>query len=336
MDDLPKDTKVVVIGRNEGERLLRCLSSLKGLVGGVYVDSGSTDGSQSLARAAGLHVIDLDVTDGFTAAKARNAGLFWLALNEPQTRFVQMIDGDCQLVKSWLAAARKELEKDASLAAVFGRRRELQDQRNIFHLATDREWDVPEGEVESCGGDALFRLEALKAVGGYNGSLIAGEEPELCLRLRMAHWRIRSIRQEMTVHDVDINSPRQWWLRAKRAGYAITHLLLMYRQQANASWKRYVVSTYLWSVLTVGSLVSLISAGLLGSYTLLLVGAGGALICGLQVLRTGLRHRSFFRSYTQALRWSALMFGTKLAQASGSLSRLSQNPSKKAGLIEYK
>jgi len=45
----------VVIGRNEGERLVACLASLGGEIRrAVYVDSGSTDGSVAAARAAGV------------------------------------------------------------------------------------------------------------------------------------------------------------------------------------------------------------------------------------------------------------------------------------------
>ena len=42
----------VVIGRNEGQRLVRCLESLLGRVAHiVYVDSGSTDGSVAMAES---------------------------------------------------------------------------------------------------------------------------------------------------------------------------------------------------------------------------------------------------------------------------------------------
>ena len=42
----PRDLGAVVIGRNEGARLERCLDSLQGTVACiVYADSGSEDGS---------------------------------------------------------------------------------------------------------------------------------------------------------------------------------------------------------------------------------------------------------------------------------------------------
>ena len=48
---------VVVIGRNEGERLVRCLQSLsQSRAPLVYVDSSSTDGSCEQAQRLGAHL----------------------------------------------------------------------------------------------------------------------------------------------------------------------------------------------------------------------------------------------------------------------------------------
>jgi glycosyltransferase involved in cell wall biosynthesis len=70
------DIAAIAIGRNEGERLVRCFASLQGRVGLiVYVDSGSTDGSVAAAQDSGAEVVALDLSVPFTAARARNAGL---------------------------------------------------------------------------------------------------------------------------------------------------------------------------------------------------------------------------------------------------------------------
>jgi hypothetical protein len=46
-----RDIGIVVIGRNEGDRLTRCLQSLQmENLPVIYVDSGSTDGSQEIWR----------------------------------------------------------------------------------------------------------------------------------------------------------------------------------------------------------------------------------------------------------------------------------------------
>jgi glycosyltransferase involved in cell wall biosynthesis len=48
------ETGIVIIGRNEGERLIGCLTSVKSYTDRiVYVDSGSTDGSATAAERLG-------------------------------------------------------------------------------------------------------------------------------------------------------------------------------------------------------------------------------------------------------------------------------------------
>src|SRR5690349_18516545 len=96
---------VVAIGRNEGERLRLCLESLirsATVRGDVYVDSGSTDGSVALAQSLGVDVVHLDLTEKFTAARARNAGWRRLVQLYPDIRYVQFVDGDCEVVEGWL------------------------------------------------------------------------------------------------------------------------------------------------------------------------------------------------------------------------------------------
>ena len=51
---------LVVIGRNEGDRLKTCLSSLPAEARVVYVDSGSTDGSPEWANERGIECVKLD------------------------------------------------------------------------------------------------------------------------------------------------------------------------------------------------------------------------------------------------------------------------------------
>src|SRR5262245_28643656 len=94
---------IVVIGRNEGERLIRCLQSAKSHTDDiVYVDSGSTDGSTRTAENLGILVVKLDLAQPFTAARARNEGFAALKALRPDIRFVQFVDGDCELVDDWL------------------------------------------------------------------------------------------------------------------------------------------------------------------------------------------------------------------------------------------
>lgn len=218
----PPSISAVVIGRNEGARLIACLDSLAaGDIGRVvYVDSGSDDGSQEAARARGAQVVLLDTSRPFTAARARNAGFEAVMRQDPAPAYVQFIDGDCLLDSGWIATARAFLEAHPDVAVVCGRRRERFPEASVYNRLIDREWDTPVGEARACGGDALMRSNALAAAGGYNPLLIAGEEPELCVRLRQAGWRVWRLDAEMTLHDAALTRLSQWWRRARRAGHA--------------------------------------------------------------------------------------------------------------------
>ena len=210
----------VAIGRNEGDRLVRCLKSLAGQVDRlIYVDSGSTDGSIAAARDIGAEVVTLDTATRFTAARARNAGFDRLRTGTLPD-FVQFIDGDCEIQEGWLSKAAAFLRDHDDVAVVCGRRRERFPMASRYNRMIDEEWDTPVGEARACGGDALMRSEAFDAVGGCNPDLIAGEEPELCVRLRNAGWRVWRLDAEMTAHDAALTRFGQWWTRARRAGHA--------------------------------------------------------------------------------------------------------------------
>lgn len=212
---------VVIIGRNEGERLHRCIGSVMPMASlVVYVDSGSTDGSVHWAREAGVKVVELDMRMAFTAARARNAGLRSLLAASPGLEFVFFVDGDCEVVADWPGQALAFLSTHADVAAVCGRRRERHPERSIYNRLCDMEWDTPAGRSRSCGGDVMIRSKALAEVGGYRDDLIAGEEPELCVRLRAAGWLIWRLDAEMTLHDAAIARFSQWWRRAQRSGHA--------------------------------------------------------------------------------------------------------------------
>ena len=238
----------VVIGRNEGARLGACLDSvLSQRVAAVYVDSGSSDGSVALARMRGLPVVELDPARPFTAARARNAGADWLQAHLPALGFVHFIDGDCELVDGWLAVALAAMHADERLGAACGRRRERNPDVSPYNRLCDKEWNTPVGIADTCGGDALFRLPALLDAGGFSTELIAGEEPDLCHRVRQAGWHIRRIDHEMTVHDAAMTRFTQWWQRNRRSGYA-THEALTRRGMRSPRMWRDVASNVVWAL----------------------------------------------------------------------------------------
>lgn len=281
---------IVIIGRNEGERLKRCLASLPVDALRVYVDSGSTDGSQDHARGLGVTVIDLDPTIGFTAARARNAGLVIVRQSGSVPEFVQMIDGDCELDSQWMGKAIAALRAEPDLAAVFGRRRERFPQASLYNQQCDDEWNVPIGYVASCGGDAMFRVTALSAVGDYNPDLIAGEEPDLCLRLSREEWKIKRIDAEMTLHDAALTRFSQWWRRARRSGHAYAEHVWRHGAASIPSWRRQVSSILIWGLAIPLVALVLLGAKLFG-YPAGLAGLAVLAIYPVQLVRIAL-HRA--------------------------------------------
>lgn len=252
---------IVVIGRNEGQRLHRCLLSVIGKVKRiVYLDSGSIDGSVELASSLGIGIVELDSSSPFTAARARNTGCEHLLQIEPQLQFIQFVDGDCEVVVEWLALAQKELEARPDVAVVCGRRRERFPDRSIYNRLCDMEWDTPIGETQACGGDAMMRVAAFQQVNGFNPSLIAGEEPELCLRLRQKNWKILRLDAEMTLHDAQIIHFSQWWKRAVRSGHAYAEGAWLHGQESERHWVRESRSIWFWGLLLPIIAISTISS----------------------------------------------------------------------------
>uniref|UniRef100_Q07SM9 Glycosyl transferase, family 2 n=1 Tax=Rhodopseudomonas palustris (strain BisA53) TaxID=316055 RepID=Q07SM9_RHOP5 len=242
----PGRVAVVAIGRNEGQRLERCLASLPIDCTCVYVDSASTDGSVELARQRGAEIVELDMSVPFSAARARNAGFDHLRKSEQPFDYVQFVDGDCELASDWLHTGAASLDANPTVAVVFGRRRERFPERSVFNWMCDREWDGSPGEVRECGGDALIRVNAFEAVRGYDDSIIAGEEPELCLRLRRASWRVWRLGSEMTLHDAAILRFGQWWRRTVRSGYGYAQCAYLHHSKEGRLYVRETIRAFIW------------------------------------------------------------------------------------------
>jgi GT2 family glycosyltransferase len=247
----------VVIGRNEGERLRRCLESLPPSCPVVYVDSGSTDGSPALAAGLRASVVSLDPALQFTAARGRNEGLERLRADDPQLAYAQLIDGDCELDSGWVGAAVAALDADPKLAVVFGRRRERFPEASPYNQLCDMEWDGAPGEVTESGGDALVRISALAGVGNFRASMIAGEEPELCFRLRAEGWKIRRLAEHMTLHDAAIHRFGQWWKRQKRAGYAYALCWALHGRSEERFRQRELRSIVFWGAVVPSAVLAL-------------------------------------------------------------------------------
>jgi GT2 family glycosyltransferase len=282
---------VIIIGRNEGPRLLTCLESIRmgterSVVDIVYVDSNSTDDSVELANRH-AHVITLDPKLPFTAARARNAGAETLLARHPEITYLQFLDGDTELDPTWLKHAATYLDHHPAIAVVCGRRRERAPEATVYNRLADMEWDTPIGPATEFGGDALLRAAAFQQLGGYSPHFIAGEEPEFAARLRLAGHQIVRLNHEMTKHDLAMTSIVQWWRRNVRSGHALAQLahthgsapLYLYRKQ----WR----STLFW---TLGVPLLIFLLALFSAWALLLLPLAYATLAA-RILRYRLRRR---------------------------------------------
>ncbi len=248
-DKLPR-IGVVAIGRNEGDRLRRCLESVVEEASRVvYVDSGSTDDSVAMARGKGVMVVELDRSTPFTAARARNAGFEQLRFDDGDAQFVQFVDGDCEVRVGWLKTAIEALQGNAKVAAVCGRRRERHPEASVYNHLCDMEWDTPVGNAREFGGDVMMRAEVFRQLGGYNPSVIAAEDTELGVRMRQAGWLIERLDAEMTWHDAAITRFGQWWTRNVRAGHGYAQGAAMHGGSPTHHWVREARSIWVWGLI---------------------------------------------------------------------------------------
>jgi GT2 family glycosyltransferase len=319
---------VVIIGRNEGARLVRCLASLTSqLTQLVYVDSGSTDDSVNAAQSVGADVIALDMTVPFTAARARNEGFERMKKRYPKTQYVQFVDGDCEVAPDWLQNAVNFLEANSGVAAVCGRRRERFPERSIYNMLCDLEWNTPIGEAKACGGDVLMRVDTFESVHGFRPDLIAGEEPELCVRLRAAGWKIWRLDHEMTLHDAAITRFGQWWKRTRRCGYAFAEGAHLHGRPPERHRVNESRSVWIWGLMI--PLIAIISVLIFGTFGIVVL-----LIYPLQFVRLAMRGKQSFKNNC----WRALFlvlgkFPEVIGQLNFFYNRLY---GKTAHLIEYK
>jgi GT2 family glycosyltransferase len=217
----------VVIGRNEGELLRLGLGSVGAAqLPAVYVDSGSTDGSPRLARELGVATVELDPTRPFSAARGRNEGVDEVLRRWPETRYILFLDGDCTLEPGFVPIALGVFAKDTRCAVVTGHLSERHPEASVYNRLCAIEWRSPPGRIENMsglGGIMMARVSAFRDVNGFDEQAIAGEEPDLGVRLGLAGYSIIKIDQSMATHDAQIMRFGQWWTRAVRGGHALAH-----------------------------------------------------------------------------------------------------------------
>ncbi len=322
---------IIIIGRNEGERLVRCIkSALRDTDIVVYVDSGSTDNSIESAEQLGAMIVNLDLSRPFTAARARNAGFESLKRAHPTLSYIQFIDGDCELREGWIQRGLDFLNSNPQYAAVTGRLRERFPNASIYNQLCDIEWDTPVGESTACGGIALIRTHAFEQANGFREDLIAGEEPEMCFRMRQNGWKLYRLDTEMGWHDAAMTRFAQWWRRSKRAGFAYAQGSYLHGNSSEKYWVKETRSILFWG--GVVPAVILISGFTLSPWLFL-----GGLVYIAQILKIGLLHPVDRNSRKNSFLYSFFVVLGKFPQITGIIRFASLKLlSKQSTLIEYK
>lgn len=277
---------IVAIGRNEGTHLRDCLASCTSQTTHVvYVDSGSSDGSLEIAERIGVTAIALDPSQPFSAARARNEGFAHLRAMSPDIEFAQFIDGDCALAEGWCQASVAIMDAHPEAAIVCGRLREKHPEASVYNRLCDLEWHQQPGETDRVGGIFMVRAQIFADVEGFNTSVVAGEEPEMCLRIRRIGCKILRIGEDMAWHDAAMMEFGQWHRRMVRSGHAYAQGAALHGLGPEKFCLRECASIWLWALALPLLLTSL---AILASKWFAL----GFLAYALQTLRTarGSRH----------------------------------------------
>jgi GT2 family glycosyltransferase len=322
---------IVIIGRNEGERLKRCFSSLPaGSAHIVYVDSDSYDGSVKYAQSQDIEVVQLGPSTLFSAGRARNRGVDKLLAVPNTIQYIQFIDGDCQIYPQWLETAYRFLENNHEYAIVAGQRKELFPEHSLYNLLCDIEWNTPVGDTEACGGDFMIRKNAFLEVGGFDSKVIAGEEPEICFRLLRKGWKIYRYDSYMTGHDAAMTKLSQWWNRSKRSGHAYAQGFFLHGLESEKFCAKAICRIIFWGFLLPLTVTML--GYMIDRHFLLLF-----LLYPLQALKVAVQSTRRAARWHHALLYSVFVVLAKFPQFIGVLLFFFRRFSKRRfAIIEYK
>jgi len=323
----------VIIGRNEGERLKAGLGAIQKLCPQspvVYVDSGSTDDSVVYVKSVKVDVVVLDMSIPFTAARARNAGFAHLLDENPSLRYVQFMDGDCELLPGWVMAATETLEDHDKNAIVSGRRVEKFPEASIYNTLMDIEWNTPIGETLAVLGDMCVKVSVFKEVDGFNEQIIAAEDDDICLRVRHAGYSVFRLGANMSQHDANIMQLSQWYRRSKRGGHGYANIYHIHGSGPEKYFRRELLSIALWG----GSVpLAFIFFLLINPTIALLIFT----IYSLFITKTVFRRLKMGDSVNVAFAYGLLIFTGKLPELIGAFQYWkNQLLCRKHQLIEYK
>ncbi len=324
---------IVVIGRNEGDRLRTSLASVNQFGYPVaYVDSGSTDDSVNVAKNYATLVHELDRSSPFSAARARNEGFDVITSTYPGLKYVQFVDGDCVVAPGWFEAGVNALSVDGGPSLVLGHRKELKPDFTIYNRLAAIEWNSPVGELTNFGcliGSFLVKVPVFKAMNGFKTNVIAGEDSELGVRMCLAGHKMHKIDYHMETHDANILKFSQWWNRAVRAGHAVGQRAHINGDTAVQDCVKERKSTIVWGI--VMPIVAIIMLFIFPLVSLAILGLYGVMF--VKVYRYAKQQGM---THDDALIYTSSIVVGKVANGIGFLKFQMNAMKKQYVLIEYK
>ena len=199
---------IVIPAHNEAEYIADCIRSVlnaghpRERLEVLVVDHASSDATRDIAIRAGASVLSLDVG---RIGKVRNTGLA-AACGD----YVAYVDADCLVPPTWLKSAIALLEASPTSGAVGGPC--LSPKTGNWVETALAPSSVAAGVTKPATALAtsslIVRTGLLKTIGGFNETLISGEDDDLSNRIRHAGL---TLQWASDCHIIHRGYPKTFW-----------------------------------------------------------------------------------------------------------------------------
>nr|WP_321409395.1 glycosyltransferase family 2 protein [uncultured Carboxylicivirga sp.] len=303
----------IVIGRNEGERLIKCLNSIRLSIETlnleaeiIYVDSQSTDHSIEIAKKQ-FDCRVFKITGKYNSAIARNIGV-----NESKSENLIFLDGDMELQSSFLPVILDE-KGDLKYEFVSGNfvNYYYSIDGNLIHQDYYKKIYCAEDSYQSTtGGLFAIKRKLWNDVGGMNVKFKKGQDLDLGYRLARKGFLLLRKKEVMAVHHtIDYQEVKRLW-KSFQSGAAVYPRAILYRTHFTNKYvlKRMLSSDPTLLVLLGSLLLTLLlqNSWLLLLYPALLVSA--VVIRHRKKLRTDVFQRLIIHLFRDVLNLLAFFF----------------------------
>jgi glycosyltransferase involved in cell wall biosynthesis len=161
----------------------------------IFVDDGSTDRTPSIIKR---EVSKMDIDSKLFRQEWKGLGVARnIVVENARGKYIIWVDGDMSLSSDFVCKQVEFMEKNPSVGVGKGRYglcitgNIVSDLENIEYFVTTFQ-DHEKNTSSSLGtGGAIFRLEAIKAIGGFDPNITgAGEDSDVEYRMKNAGWAL--------------------------------------------------------------------------------------------------------------------------------------------------